>query len=193
MTDDGTGPGLPERLGALGTVGSPERYPSDGSPVDCYVAAVSNTWLGDLDVGAEFVRRHGDDLRWPPGTLVEPVIEAAQRFLHRLQELAPRRLVVVGAYPRGDAPATVRVRPRPDPVTPAEVQARLAESVGGVVDLDHLLAVAGYFGALPAWTTVIEVEPASTTFGGPLSPAVDAALVRVVDAAVRAAAGVTAP
>jgi hypothetical protein len=141
-----------------------------------YVAAVTNPWLGDLDVGAAFVERYGPELAGT-GAVVEAIAEAAHRFLHRLQELRPAQLVVVGAYPRGSAPGTLREHRLPaQPSDAAEVQARLAESLGGVVDLEHLLVVARYYDALPAATTILEVEPAVTTFDPALSPAVLAAL-----------------
>jgi hypothetical protein len=43
---------------------------------------------------------------------------------------------------------------------PHDVQRSLEESVQGVVDIDHTLAVARHFGALPSETVIIEVEPA---------------------------------
>ena len=47
-----------------------------------------------------------------------------------------------------------RVLPEPD-----EIQARVAEAVTGVVDLDNLLVVVCQFGALPEEVLVVEVQP----------------------------------
>ncbi|MFT4866153.1 MAG: hypothetical protein ACI8RE_002350, partial [Ilumatobacter sp.] len=62
-----------------------------------------------------------------------------------------------------------------------EVHDRLAESVGGVIDLDHTLAVCRYWSALPPDTTIIEVEPADSAFGWGFSESVEAAVTVVLD------------
>src|SRR5262249_34295077 len=54
------------------------------------------------------------------------------------------------------------------------IQARVAEAVTGVIDLDNLLVVAGHFGALPAEVFVVEVQPVATGFG--MEPGPDVAL-----------------
>lgn len=137
------------------------------------VAGVGNPWAGDLDFGPQFVRRFSA-LEWPPEVLLEDAAVAAQLFVHRLQELAPARVVVVACFPRGDPPGTIRCYAPHGPAPADEVQARLGESVSGVIDLDHVLVVARHYGALPERTTVIEVEPAEQDFGTAFSPAVEA-------------------
>lgn len=152
------------------------------------VAGVGNPWSGDLDLGPRFVRRyrgHG----WPADVVLEELTVAAQRVLHRLWELRPAALVVVAGFPRGDHPGTVRrYRPSCDTTDEADLQRRLGESAAGVIDLDHILAVTSYFGALPADTVVIEVEPAQTVFSERLSATVSARLpdlLALVDGEVR--------
>jgi len=117
--------------------------------------------------------------------VLEDLSYAAHRVLHRLQELTPVKVVLVGAMPREvDAPGTIR-RYRLDlaPPPPEEVHERLAEAVGGIIDLDHTLAVVRHWGGFPANTTVIEVEPADRSFGlgfsDPVEAAVDAILSMV--------------
>nr|MDQ3575529.1 hypothetical protein [Actinomycetota bacterium] len=54
------------------------------------------------------------------------------------------------------------------------VQERLAEAAGGIIDLDHTLAVVRYWKAFPADTVVIEVEPGDRSFGLGFSEEVEA-------------------
>jgi hydrogenase maturation protease len=143
------------------------------------VAGVGNPWSGDLDLGPRFVRRLGDS-DWPDGVELAELALAAPRVLHLLRDLQPSALVLVACYPRGDAPGTVRrSRPGGGQTSDEEVQARLGESAAGVIDLDHILAVTRYYGALPPDSVVIEVEPGSTDFGDTLSPTVEAQLGRL--------------
>jgi hypothetical protein len=60
-----------------------------------------------------------------------------------------------------------------------EIQARVAEAVTGVIDLDNLLVVTRHFGALPAEVFVVEVQPVAIEFGMEPSPAVAAVLPEV--------------
>lgn len=143
------------------------------------VGAVGHPWLRDLDVGSELVRRL-EALSWPEGVSVEDLSVSAIRVHHRLTEESFDKVVLVGAVRRGRPPGeVVRYRPshRPDP---GDVQARIGESVGGVIDLDHILAVGLYYGSFPDDTVVIEVEPAEEGFGTGFSPQVEAAVPEIV-------------
>ena len=141
------------------------------------VGGVGLPWLRDLDFGTQFVRRVVD-LDWPEGVVVEDLSYAAHRVLHLLQELRPAKVVLVGAMPRDvDPPGTIRrykldLTPPPD----EEVVERLGEAVGGIIDLDHTLAVIRYWKALPEDTVVIEVEPGDRSFGLGFSNEVEASV-----------------
>ncbi|HSH23340.1 MAG TPA: hydrogenase maturation protease [Acidimicrobiales bacterium] len=141
------------------------------------VGGVGLPWLRDLDFGTQFIRRVSE-LDWPEGVVVEDLSYAAHRVLHLLQELRPTKVVFVGAMPRDvDPPGTIRryqldLTPPPD----EEVVERLGEAVGGIIDLDHTLAVIRYWKALPDDTVVIEVEPADRSFGLGFSPEVEASV-----------------
>jgi hydrogenase maturation protease len=141
------------------------------------VGGVGLPWLRDLDFGTQFVRRVSD-LDWPDHVVVEDLSYAAHRVLHLLQELRPVKVVLVGAMPRDvDPPGTIRrykldLTPPPD----QEVVDRLGEAVGGIIDLDHTLAVIRYWKALPEDTVVIEVEPADRSFGLGFSTEVEASV-----------------
>jgi hypothetical protein len=142
----------------MGAPAAAERAQSSTGPV--LVAGIGLPWLRGVDL-AVFVRRvEGPD--WPGDVLVEDLSEPAHRVLDRLLEVGPSRVVLVVARSGSlDPPGTIR-RSVIDLTPPSEdeVHQRLVESVTlGIVDVDHILAVARYWRALPPGTVVIEVEP----------------------------------
>ncbi len=146
------------------------------------VAGIGLPWLRDLDFGTQWVNRVVD-LEWPDHVLVEDMSYAAHRVLHRLQEVRPSKVILVGCMPRReDPPGTIR-RYQLDlsPPDDDEVQDRLSEAAMGIIDLDHTLAVARYYGEFPADTIVIEVEPADDSFGLGFSEVVEATVDPVLD------------
>lgn len=136
----------------------------------------------DLDFGEKFIR-YAETLEWPDGVVVEDLSYAAHMALHRLQELRPAKVVLVGAVSRGLYPpgSIRRYRLATASASPDEVQAHLAESVGGDVDLDHTLAVVRHWGALPQDTVVVEVEAADSSFGLGFSEALAAVMDPLLD------------
>ena len=130
------------------------------------VGGIGLPWLRDLDFGTQWVRRV-EGLDWPLGVVLEDLSYAGHRVLHRLQELAPAKVVLVSSFPRDiDPPGTVRRYPLDlTPPDDAEVHERLTEAVGGVIDLDHTLAIVRYWKGFPPDTVVIEVEPGDQSFG----------------------------
>lgn len=145
------------------------------------VGGVGLPWLRDLDFGTQFILRVESE-SWPDDVILEDLSYAAHRVLHRLQEIVPRKVVLVGAMPRDiDPPGTIRCYTLDlTPPPPEEVHERLAEAVGGIIDLDHTLAVVRHWHALPLDTTVIEVEPGDRSFGLGFSEPVEAALEEVL-------------
>lgn len=94
------------------------------------------------------------------------------------------RLVLVAGVTRGRPPGTLHCqRWAPTRVDPDEVQARIREAGAGVVDLDHLLIIASYFGALPPEVLTLELEPADISGGEELSPSATALLPRAMEQA----------
>ncbi|MGI9023055.1 MAG: hydrogenase maturation protease [Acidimicrobiales bacterium] len=153
------------------------------------VGGIGLPWLRDLDFGTQFVRRV-ERLEWPDDVVVEDLSYAAHRVLHRLQELRPEKVVLVGAMPRDiDPPGTIR-RYILDLTPPGdkEVADRLSEAIGGIIDLDHTLAIVRYWKGFPAGTVVIEVEPSDRAFGLGFSTEVEDRVDEVL-AMVRAEAG----
>lgn len=149
----------------------------NSQPVRVLVGGIGLPWLRDLDFGTQFIRRI-QHLEWPDDVVVEDLSYAAHRVLHRLQEARPRKVVLVGAMPRDvDPPGTIR-RYQLDLTPPddEEVADRLGEAVGGIIDLDHTLAVVRYWNGFPADTVVIEVEPGDRAFGLGFSDEVESSI-----------------
>jgi hydrogenase maturation protease len=145
--------------------------------------------MRDLDFGRQFVA-YAEALDWPVDVVVEDLSYAPHLVLHRLQELGPAAVVFVGSVARGtDAPGSVR-RYHLDPAAPdpGDVHDSLAEGLAGVSDLHHTLRVLRHWGALPADTVIVEVEPADTSFGLGFSEEVGSAIEPIVEE-VRAVLG----
>ena len=144
------------------------------------VGGIGLPWLRDLDFGTQFIRRV-EHLAWPGDVRLEDISYAAHRVLHLLQDVGAEKVILVGAMPRDEAPGTIR-RYQLDLTPPddVEVHERLTEAVGGIIDLDHTLAVIRYWKALPEDTTVIEVEPGDRSFGLGFTDVVEAQVDRVL-------------
>jgi hydrogenase maturation protease len=136
--------------------------------------------LRDFSVGPVLVERLRRQA-WPPGVEVEDLSSGAVHVLHWLQAQPPfDAAVFVAAVERGREPGCVHAYAWTAPTDTAEgVQQRIAEAVTGVIGLDTLLVVLGYFGALPPRVSVIEVEPRDEAWGESFSPPVEAALDEV--------------
>jgi len=146
------------------------------------VGGVGLPWLRDLDYGTQWVNRvaHHD---WPDHVVIEDMSYAAHRVLDRLQEVRPRKVVLVGCMPRHEDPPGMVRRYDLDLTPPSgeEAHERISEAAQGIIDLDHTLAVARYYGAFPDDTVVIEVEPEDDTFGLGFSDVVEATVEAVLD------------
>lgn len=120
----------------------------------------------DLDFGEKFIRC-AEALEWPDGVVLEDLSYSAHLVLHRLQELRPAKVVLVGAVSRGQGvPGSIRrYRLDPAPSHPEDVHDHLVDAVAGEVGLDHTLAVVRHWGCLPADTVVVEIEAADASFG----------------------------
>lgn len=152
------------------------------TPCRALVAGFGRPGMRDLDFGRQVVDCL-QQLSWPEGVVVEDLPLAAPLVLHRLQELRPAKLVIVGAVPRHlDPPATVRRRLVDLSFSdPAQIHRTLEEPMTDMVDVDHTMAVVRHWGDLPAETVVIEVEPAETSFGVGFSEELAACLDRILD------------
>lgn len=129
------------------------------------VGGLGTPGLRDLDFGRQVVH-YLENLEWPRGVVVEDLSYAAHLVLHRVQELRPAKVVLIGVAARGEPPGSLR-RYRLDlaPPPPADVHEGLSAAAGGMSDLDHTLAVVRHWGGFPSDTTIVEVEPADCSFG----------------------------
>lgn len=146
------------------------------------VGGVGIPWRRDLDLGRLLIAESGLD-GFSPDVVFEDLSYSAHRVMHTLQALNPKKLVLVGATERGRRPGSV-VRYRVDELpalSEEDVVARLGESVGGVIDLEHILVVNRWFGVLPDDTVVIEVETGDQSFGVGYSPEVEDSLGALID------------
>ncbi len=137
------------------------------------VGGVGYRNLRDHSVGPLLIERlQSQD--WPPGVEIDDLSFGPIAFVQRLQDLEPYdRIVFVGAVARGRVRGEV-YRYRWDGILPdaEEIQARVAEAVTGVISLDNLLIIAGYFGVLPEEVVLVEIEPVVEEWGDTFTPLV---------------------
>lgn len=95
--------------------------------------------------------------------------------LHAAQDIAAaappwERLILLAAAPRGREAGALEIRTwQPGEASNEDVQALVLEAGGGVLHVDHLLVIGSYFGWLPPEVVLVELEPAVTDPGEPLS------------------------
>ncbi len=147
------------------------------------IGGVGYWYLRDGSLGPAVAAELGREI-WPAEVSVEDLSYGPVAVMQRLQEMDPpfERLVLISAVRRGRTPGEVTAY-RWDGRLPGaeEVQARVAEAVTGVIGLDNLLAVVGFFDALPAEVLVVEVEPEDEGWGERFSAAVEAARPHVIE------------
>lgn len=143
-----------------------------------FIGAVGYTNLRDLSVGPLLLPQLAREA-WPDGVELDDLsiggpISAVLRF----GEAPPYdRVTLFGGVRREREPGHVYVY-RWDGALPDrdEIQGCVTEAVTGIISLDNLLIVGGYFGAWPADTVVVEVEPRDDEWGPQMSAPVQAAL-----------------
>ena len=137
------------------------------------VAGVGYQHLSDLSFGPKLVEQlQGMD--WPEEVRIEDFGYGPIAILEWFEESPGKkfeRAILVGAVERGRTPGTLVtyawLETSPDPDL---VQERVSEALTGVISLENLLIVAQHFGALPAETSVVELEPVEKEWGTELSP-----------------------
>ena len=160
---------------------SPDAPPKKKKRRRVLVAGLGLPWLRDLDYGTQFVRRVEGEA-WPKGVYVEDLSVSAHRVLDRLKELKPHKVILVAAMPRDVDPGGTIRRYKLDITPPPEddLAERLGESIGGIIDLDHTLAIGKWGKGFPEDTVVIEVEPGDRSFGLGFSEEVEASVDKVL-------------
>lgn len=136
------------------------------------VAGVGYQHLSDLSFGSVMVERM-QEMEWPEEVWVEDFGWGPISILHWFEESPGKRFeraIFAGAVERGREPGGLYtyawLAQKPDPEV---VQDRISEALTGVISLENLLVIAQHFEALPADTTVIELEPVEQDWGSDLS------------------------
>ncbi len=126
------------------------------------IAGVGYQYLGDLSFGPKLVERlQGMD--WPEEVRVEDFGYGPLAILDWFEESPGKRFeraILAGAVERGREPGTLTTYSWiSGTLDPDLVQGCVLEAGAGVISLENLLIVAQHFGALPADTSVVELEP----------------------------------
>ncbi len=137
------------------------------------IAGVGHRFWGDRSAGPLWVDRM-TELDWPAHVVLDDLSFGALAMTQQLQAEPFDRIALVTAEERGRPPASLHWhRHDAPPASPEHVQACVGEAGGGVVAIDLLLVIAGYYQALPTEAWILEVEPADGSWGDRLSPSVD--------------------
>ena len=145
------------------------------------IGGVGYRWQGDASFGlvaSDALMRES----WPDTVDVADLGYGALYVTQDLSDAHPAytRLVLLAGVARGrPAGELYRSTWRAPALSTAEIQERVREAGAGVIDLDHLLVIASYFGALPADVVTLEFEPIELA-GADLSPAAAALLPEVL-------------
>ncbi len=140
-------------------------------PARVLIGGVGYHWFGDASFGlvaaAELAR-----MEWPAGVDVLDLDYGAFYVAMDIRDADPpyERVILLAAVERGREPGRL-YRSRWDGLLPdaEEIHERMLEAGAGIVDLDHLLVIAGHFQALPPDVVTIEIDPTDTTGADALS------------------------
>jgi hydrogenase maturation protease len=134
------------------------------------VGGVGYRWQRDASFGVVAI----DELvsmNWPPEVDVRDLGYGAIYAAQDIADGGYDRVILLAAATRGrERGALFRYRWTGHRDEPDELQEKIREAGAGIVGIDHLLAIAAHFGALPRDVTVIELEPFDQRYGIELSP-----------------------
>ena len=141
-----------------------------------FIGAAGYTYLRDLSVGLKILEEI-KRLEWPVGVEIDDLSPGGPiAAVHRFRDVPPYdRVILVGAVGRGRQPGQM-YRYRWDGQLPdqEEIQGRVGEGVTGVISLDNLLIVGGYFAIWPPDVVIVEIEPCDEGWGPDFSEPVQA-------------------
>jgi hydrogenase maturation protease len=156
-----------------------------------FIAGIGYTYLRDFSVGPVLVPEL-QQLDWPPGVEIDDLGPGGPiAAVHRFREAPPyERVIFFGTVRRDRQPGGVYcyrwdgLLPPPD-----EIQRCVTEAVTGIISLDNMLIIGGYFAVWPATVIVVEVEPVEEEWGAAFSPLVQTAIPTVIATLRRVALG----
>lgn len=146
------------------------------------IGGVGYTNLHDMSVGPALVDRLRA-LSLPENVEVDDLNHLVATY-QRLSQERYDKLIFVGAMKRGREPGVIDIygygdeRVLPDE---QEIRERVAEGVGGTIDLDSVLIVCKYYGVLPPEVFVVDIEPEDDTWGEGFTPKVAEAFEKIID------------
>lgn len=149
-----------------------------------FIGAVGYTNLRDLSVGLK-VLEDIQQLEWPAGVEIDDLSPGGPiAAVHRFRDVPLYdRVILIGAVGRTRQPGQVYCY-RWDGCLPGrdEIQMCVSEGVTGIISLDNLLIVGGYFGIWPPDMIVVEIEPCNEDWGADFSEPVQAAIGSMIQA-----------
>ncbi len=141
------------------------QYPVQ--PGRTLIAGVGHRFWQDFSAGPIWADRMAE-LQWPESVEVSDFSFGAVAMMQNLQDVTWEKIIFLTAEARDRLPGTLDVyRYQSGEETPQRVQDYVGEAGGGVVAIDPLLSIAGYFGVLPFHTWVIELEPRPRAWNDP--------------------------
>lgn len=156
-----------------------------------FIGGVGYPFLRDFSVGPVLVPEL-KKLDWPAGVEIDDLnVGGPIAAVHRFQEAPPyERVIIFGSVRRGrEIGQLYAYRWNAQLPDLQDIQDRVSEAVTGVISLDNLLIIGGYFKIWPTHLVVIEIEPRDEKWGEGFSEPVQAALPRLVDVIRRLSAG----
>ncbi len=139
-----------------------------------FIGAVGYSYLRDLSVGLKILEEL-KRLEWPAGVEIDDLSPGGPiAAVHRFRDVPLfDRVILVGAVGRDRQPGQMYCY-RWDGQLPdhEEIQGRVGEGVTGVISLDNLLIVGGYFRIWPPDMVIVEIEPCDEGWGADFSEAV---------------------
>ncbi len=149
-----------------------------------FISGIGYNNLRDMSVGPVLVPEL-QQLDWPSGVEIDDLnLGGPIAAVHRFREVPPyERVLLFGAFGRGRQTGQIYCY-RWDGFLPDrdEIQMRVSEAVTGIISLDNMLIVGGFFGIWPPNIVVVEIEPRDEDWGPMFSPLIQAAIDPFKDA-----------
>ncbi len=144
-----------------------------------FIGGIGYTNLRDMSVGPVIIPEL-QQLDWPAGVEIDDLgLGGPIAAIHRFREAPPyERVILVGAVGRSRQPGQIYCY-RWDRCLPdrEEIQMRVSEAVTGIISLDNLLIVGGFFDIWPPNVVAVEIEPLDENWGPEFSELIKAAIV----------------
>ena len=122
-------------------------------------------------------------MRWPAGVHVDEMNWGPVAIVQQFETLPEPydRVIILTATDLGKPAGTITLRVwRGDAPAVEQIQDRIAEAVTGTISAENLLIIGEHFGIWPTETLLVDVQPGPEEAGETFTPAVKAAVPKVV-------------